>query len=666
MKYGLFECKIRSTLLSGTVGALDILNGKIAVSLLGNFKVIAADGRSLRPRGKKPAALFAYLLYNSDRDITRERLADLLWSDRGPKQSQDSLRQALHAIKSAIGPGGDTAIVATRTTVRIDIAGFGFDLWREDGSVVETNADQFLNDMDFIAPVFDEWLLATRTHTLNQRISHAERMLAETDPSTDDDRALALSSAILALDPINEIAARVAMRIYAGRGLNGHMKRVFEDLRQSLQADDLDISAKSQALFDDLSTDGTARSVAAVVTNDAAMPGDAPFDVPMLKILTRQPPSGTRTKAKMRAAVIDQLTARLVQVQELKVFADPSRGSAGAGQFQLAVNFEEHGGDSWATLSLQADLGETIFSCRIDLPDTIANTEIGVRVDGAVTQILPNLEMHLARKLDRTPRNAYEYYLTAKRYFLTASTEDYIDEVVSNLHKSIELNPDFLPAYSKLIMCYNTGMFMTRPGAEHGDMRERAFELAQRLVFVDSSFANAHISMSWCLIWKKRYASAERSIRRAIQLAPYDPHRLNVIGTTLLYLGYADECETFYHLAQDRMSHDMDFQRSDFGEMHYLKQEFDVALSWLEVPEVRTPYRALFWRAAANAQLGNLVEARRDLDELVTDLGKRWRGAEAFTPEAGVQWYVDMVPLRRQIDHDTMVDGLNKAGIRVR
>ena len=71
----------------------------LSVKLLGEFELQSGTGVRLTLPTRKTRALFAYLLANADAPQPRERLMDLLWSERGEQQARHSLNQALLAIR---------------------------------------------------------------------------------------------------------------------------------------------------------------------------------------------------------------------------------------------------------------------------------------------------------------------------------------------------------------------------------------------------------------------------------------------------------------------------------------------------------------------------------------------------------------------------------------
>ena len=79
-----------------------------SLTLLGGWGLRSADGRELALSTRKDRLLLAYLALNPGRPLARDRLAGLLWGDRGETQARDSLRQSLAAIRqeSAIAEYG--------------------------------------------------------------------------------------------------------------------------------------------------------------------------------------------------------------------------------------------------------------------------------------------------------------------------------------------------------------------------------------------------------------------------------------------------------------------------------------------------------------------------------------------------------------------------------
>ena len=67
----------------------------LRLKLLGGFKATLESGDELTIKGRKTQGLLAILALSAGQAVTRDKLANLLWGDRGDEQARGSLRQAL-------------------------------------------------------------------------------------------------------------------------------------------------------------------------------------------------------------------------------------------------------------------------------------------------------------------------------------------------------------------------------------------------------------------------------------------------------------------------------------------------------------------------------------------------------------------------------------------
>ena len=74
------------------------MTAPMRLELLGGFRLLAADGRTVEVGAKKSRALLGILALAPNAEATRDRLIGLLWSDRGEEQARSSLRQALTGL----------------------------------------------------------------------------------------------------------------------------------------------------------------------------------------------------------------------------------------------------------------------------------------------------------------------------------------------------------------------------------------------------------------------------------------------------------------------------------------------------------------------------------------------------------------------------------------
>ena len=107
----------------------------LKVALLGGFEVRLDSGAGVRLRNRKAQALLAYLGTRPGHGHPRDKLAALLWGNTSDRHARSDLRQALMALRRALGD--------------IDPA-----LLQADGQMLGLNPD--VVDVDVVA--FERWV----------------------------------------------------------------------------------------------------------------------------------------------------------------------------------------------------------------------------------------------------------------------------------------------------------------------------------------------------------------------------------------------------------------------------------------------------------------------------------------------------------------------------
>lgn len=151
-----------------------VSENRVYFTLWGDFSVAdALTGEDLRPRGRKARGLVAYLACHAGRSVSRERLADLFWGDRGEAQARSSLRQAIFELR-ALGPAGRKLIAIARDHIRLDPKAMTSDMIEIEAAArrgdhnglmaIRPAADaRWLGNLDGLGESFDDWLAIERT-----------------------------------------------------------------------------------------------------------------------------------------------------------------------------------------------------------------------------------------------------------------------------------------------------------------------------------------------------------------------------------------------------------------------------------------------------------------------------------------------------------------------
>ena len=197
----------------------------LSLALLGKF-ALARNGQPIDLRSKKAQALLIYLALTG-KPQSREHLATLLWGDRFDDQARRSLRQAVFALRKAVGPDvlvGDEELGLTREVLEVDALA---------GSTTQPLLPGFRVGED----TFDEWL----THERERRQQEAAAEFCNDAKALKDtgatDKALPLAQKALELEPLNESTLRLTMTLLAAEGRRAEALALFQRFSERLKAE---------------------------------------------------------------------------------------------------------------------------------------------------------------------------------------------------------------------------------------------------------------------------------------------------------------------------------------------------------------------------------------------------------------------------------------------
>ncbi|HSE78747.1 MAG TPA: tetratricopeptide repeat protein [Alphaproteobacteria bacterium] len=209
----------------------------LKLQVLGGFRLWRADGSSVDTLGRKEQALLVYLALHDGRPQTRDRLANILWSDRGEPQARHSLRQSLTALRREL-PDPDGAIVVADQetialhsgTIEVDLAQFiraATQLPERPDEAARLFVGDLLEGLDVRSDEFDNWLTTERSRLHNVAATVFARLGAFRLAEHDHDAAIAAAQQLLNLDPVDEGGHRLLMRCYAATGRRSAALRQF-------------------------------------------------------------------------------------------------------------------------------------------------------------------------------------------------------------------------------------------------------------------------------------------------------------------------------------------------------------------------------------------------------------------------------------------------------
>jgi DNA-binding SARP family transcriptional activator/predicted ATPase len=247
----------------------------LTIRTLGSFQVSIEARPITKFESNKARALLAYLVVESGKAHTREKLADLFWPDLPPKRACSNLSQALFSLRQLLGDrlAQPPYLLRSREVVQFNPES---DYWLDvqvfkahlaDGNLqtqsqseslpglcqrleaaVELYRGDFLEGLTFDSSLaFDEWVLVVRQRLQWQALM-ALHHLAETYAERGQlERALPFAWRQVQLDPLSEIACRQLMRLLAASDQRSQALAQFERL-QVMLAEELAVAPEAETL----------------------------------------------------------------------------------------------------------------------------------------------------------------------------------------------------------------------------------------------------------------------------------------------------------------------------------------------------------------------------------------------------------------------------------
>lgn len=307
---------------------------------------------------------------------------------------------------------------------------------------------------------------------------------------------------------------------------------------------------------------------------------------------------------------------------------------------------------------VDADTEQSVWSERFDR-DMVDIFELQEEISQMVaSRIETELGLTEQRKSEKRPRKnlgAWDLYqlATAEFYRFTQESNLKCQEL---LRKSIEIDPGFASAYSRLAYAIVLGMVYFDAATDDARMDE-ALAAAERAIELDDQDANSYFTLGRVRLARREYDLAIDALQYALELNPSLAVTYCGLGDSLAYEGRLDEAIEQFEIAIRLSPHDP-FRWAFYSYRslaHLFRGEFEDAVSWAR-KAVQIPNAQYWARAHLVAALGHLGDEKQ-AEIAVKDLMR-------IKPKFSLDFARErLFYLKRPDQMETYISGLRKGGV---
>jgi TolB-like protein len=654
----------------------------IEMKLLGAFEVRDIAGRSLSIKARKNRALLAGLALAPSQSMPRERMTNLLWSDRGDAQARNSLRQALLGLRSDFAPANLAVLEISDEKASLNLADVGVDalefqrlaassdvadLRRADALYRgELLADTFVQDR-----AFEEWLGAERQRLADIASSVVERLCSHESGTT----RIELARRLVALDPLREASHRILMQAYYDAGERALALRQYEVCRDILR-DELQISPGDQTETlrrRCLESSGSSQkpSSGKGVATQAERPDVTPDvdDRPLVAVLPFQAFSSDPEMENFCDGLSEDITTGLSRIRAIRVVSRSTMFTYKHRSFDI----RSIGHDLGARYVLEGSVRTSGKNMRVagQLIDTLNGHHIWAeqldRVNGEMfalqnditKSIVASVQTQLVLNEGRASADGDEHAKASRllarawQRFLGLTGES-LAECSALAERALQLEPRNATAHRMLAVAIYHQVYMGfAPWNEQAI--DRLFTHARISVESEGADEYCHWAMECAYLLRTQHELAAASLRRALEINPNFSLAYGSMGTVLAWSGEHDESVKSNELALRVNPQDPSnfFRHFGLALAHYLASRPEMALSHARAV---AQARSNWWLgqivyAASLVQSDRLDDARQVIGEL-----------RSKRPDVSAS-QLAMLPLAKVADRDRLSRDLRMAGL---
>jgi DNA-binding SARP family transcriptional activator/TolB-like protein len=660
----------------------------LSIVLIGSFRA-KVKGREVRLSTRKSSAILACLALADDREVSRERLVGLLWSEVETDKARASLRQAIHELRDALAIAGFDGLETEKHAIRLrdchiatdvtDIVAAASNGEADPLILGRTNIlDDFLAPLESVDPAFQAWVTARRRFFEDALTARYESALARDQlPTVQRER---LARALCAVDPTNEVGVRHVMAARFDQGDTAGALNMYKGLWDLLSDEyDTEPSRQTQDLLVQIKLaeeQGADARIGNAMPRPVAKSGDAsvasgltPARVRLVIAIAPFDTSGVpEAQHYMVHGFRRDLLSSLVRFREWAVREGGGATSTASDEYTIEASaFAQGDGIRLALMLRDNASGVYLWSerFRIASDEWLEVQQSIVRRLAAVLNVQVS-SGRLAAATDGANVDvmAYDQWLRGQSDVFSWNPVRW--QMGLDAMRTLTRDcPGFSPGFSTVAQMLNTIQFVqighVRTPANMAEAIEHGLE-AVRLDPVDS---RGHLALGWAYAMAGQHERAAVHHDLAIDLNDNDPW-------TLMSGAWGASCG---------LRHDVALSRARLG------LELSVAptpihlLYWAHISFARGDYQACVdvdgsvwrnlpsskgWYVAALGNLGRGEEAKIAFEDFAINVRNNWVSGRPPDNDAVGRWFLKLFPFASEAPWTALRDGLARTGIDLR
>jgi len=650
------------------------------LTLLGDL-VVARDGQPVELPTLKARLLLAVLALPPGQRWTRRQLIDMFWSTRGPDQARGSLRNALSALRRALGAealavDGEWVALAEGA---MDIDALDFEALLAEGTgeamtqAVALYNGPLMAGIELDEPQFEDWLARERWRHAEMARQALAGLLRVQEQHGDEPALQETGLRLLAEDPLAEEAHRALMRLYAAQGQRARALQQYESLRSAL-AGELGITPEpaTEELAASL-RDGAGVAVAPAASPLAAAPVAAPVasQQPSIAVLPFWNLAGDPDIDHFCTGIAGDIIASLCRFRWLRVTSanstlgtDVTQTDALSQGRALGVGYVVEGSLRKGTdrIRVAATLVEVASGAHLwadtfdrELADVlILQDEMAAEVGAAIAPEIAATETQRAQRQPTAILGAWELHSRARWHMYRFTAEDNA-EARRLFREAMAADPSFAAPHT--LLAYNCYLAVIEGYAEDDAAAlTEARGAAGLAIQLDEKNAVAHSIMAQLYLMEGEHQLGIDEAEMAVRLNPSSARAHYGLGFACAFGGQPADAVQAIERAMALSPHDPNMwsMQAILGLAHLVLEQYDDAVHWCRAA-TRQPINPFWPFATLASALGHLDredEARQSLQKLLE-----------MRPDFTLGFAAEKRPFKLAADRERYLEGLRRAGL---